>query len=155
MNKNLIIREVNRQASRGAPYLVWNAFVDLLAMSDYKDLNSIQRLAYLAFWYDAEMQNGGHLQYFENQAIYHLEETLVALDQIGASKQSGILNTASKKFVEFTRGKFDTVEKYIETALNDDYGEFDTAYYDCIPTIQSLLEKYLHENMEQFIEFQE
>jgi len=46
---------------------VWNAFVDVLAMEEYADLDPVQRIPHLCFWYDSELQNGGHFQYFENR----------------------------------------------------------------------------------------
>jgi hypothetical protein len=49
------------------PYRVWNAYVDLLAVEDHRDLVPEQRAVYLVFWYESEVQNGGHLQYFENR----------------------------------------------------------------------------------------
>ena len=50
------------------PYLVWNAFVDIVALTPYERLHPRQRPAHLVFWYNAEVQNGGHYQYFENSA---------------------------------------------------------------------------------------
>ena len=45
--------------------IVWNSFIQLL-LNEPDKLTDIQLTAYLAFTYDAEIQNGGHLQYFEN-----------------------------------------------------------------------------------------
>ena len=49
------------------PYLVWNALIQLITESNHEDLNEIQSIPLFAFWYDSEIQNGGHLQYFENK----------------------------------------------------------------------------------------
>jgi len=51
------------------PFRIWNACVDLLATEDYRDLGKEQRPAHLVFWYESEVQNGGHLQYFENRGV--------------------------------------------------------------------------------------
>ena len=51
------------------------------------DLTPEQRRAHLVFWYESEMQNGGHLQYFENRGAEHLEETVYALGLLGAKGQ--------------------------------------------------------------------
>jgi hypothetical protein len=58
------------------PYRVWNAYVDLLAVEDHRDLVPEQRAAYLVFWYESEVQNGGHLQYFENRGTVLLARLL-------------------------------------------------------------------------------
>lgn len=40
----------------------------------------------LCFLYDAEVQNGGHIQYFTNLKGNHIFETIDALEIIGAYK---------------------------------------------------------------------
>ena len=84
-------RKVKRQDIEAHPYVLWNDFVDLLATSDYKDLSQTQRVAYLAFLYDSEVQNGGHLQYFENRGTGRVEESIGALDRLGAPCQRDVL----------------------------------------------------------------
>ena len=56
---------VEAGAAGREPHLIWNAFIDLIAIEDYGDLSPIQRKAHLVFWYESEVQNGGHGQYFE------------------------------------------------------------------------------------------
>jgi hypothetical protein len=67
-------RRLTQQQVDAQPFRIWNAYVDLLAMEDYHDLVEQQRPAHLVFWYESEVQNGGHLQYFENR-----QETIDAL----------------------------------------------------------------------------
>src|SRR5262245_49103291 len=76
------------------PYLVWNAFVDLIATEDYEEMTPVQRTAHLAFWYDAEVQNGGHHQYFENSAGLRAPQTIIALRSLGLGPQASILERA-------------------------------------------------------------
>lgn len=71
----MITRKLSRAMLSQKPYEVWNAFVDLLAMENYTDLDEVQRAAHLCFWYDSEVQNGGHLQYFANRGIMLLNMT--------------------------------------------------------------------------------
>lgn len=54
----MIIRKVDKAILEKEPYQLWNAFVDLLTTEEYDNLDEIQRIAYLAFWYDAEVNNG-------------------------------------------------------------------------------------------------
>jgi Domain of unknown function (DUF4375) len=63
----MTIRKLSKSDVDAEPYCVWNAFVDLLAMEAYQDLTPEQRAAHLVFWYEHEVQNGGHLQFFENR----------------------------------------------------------------------------------------
>ena len=39
------------------------------SLFSYEDLAEVQRKAHLVFWYDLQVNNGGHLQYFENQPL--------------------------------------------------------------------------------------
>ena len=83
----MIIRKLNRDLVRAKPYEVWNSFVDILATEKYENLDDVQRVAHLCFWYDSEVQNGGHLQYFENRGTGLLDKTLAALGALGAGCQ--------------------------------------------------------------------
>src|SRR5687768_6411413 len=73
-------KAVSAVALEREPHLAWNAFVDLVASTNYEQLHPRQRPAHLAFWYNAEVQNGGHYQYFENSAGRRTAETIVALN---------------------------------------------------------------------------
>lgn len=43
--------------------LLWNKFIDEICSRELSALNKTQKTAALAFWYDAEMNNGGHCGY--------------------------------------------------------------------------------------------
>lgn len=67
----MITRSLTKQEVEAEPFRVWNAYVDLLAMEKYGALSREQRPAFLVFWYESEVQNGGHFQYFENRGTEH------------------------------------------------------------------------------------
>jgi len=46
------------------------------------------------FWYESEVQNGGHLQYFENCGTERLAETIAALGSLGAPCHQEVLREA-------------------------------------------------------------
>ena len=54
-------RRLGRALVAHQPYERWNAFIDLVATEDANSLTATQRTAQLAYWYDSEVQNGGHL----------------------------------------------------------------------------------------------
>jgi hypothetical protein len=89
---------VERTRLQQEPYLVWNAFIDLLAMEEYGDLTSVQRRAHLVLWYDSEVQNGGHGQYFENRGVNRLAETVAALRALGLPDHAQVLSRAIAAF---------------------------------------------------------
>ncbi len=150
--------ELSKSEVEKTPYLVWNSFIHLIALSEYKDLTNVQMAASLTFNYDSEVQNGGHLQYFENTAKLYpnkehllIDATLDALKVIGAIEQENILSSASKKYYSQERMHPKTVGEYCETALEDEFGDFDNGYYETDPNITSLLEKYLEAHLAEFV----
>lgn len=147
----MIRRELTISQIEKEPWIVWNSFVDLLAMEDYDDLTSTQRVASSLFWYDSEVQNGGHLQYFLNHGIEHVKTTLDALQSIGNKDFQDILKTVLNKYNSLDLTDIDDVEDYVEEALEDHFGEMDGKYYSVEPTIQSILEEYLEKNKNEFI----
>ncbi len=44
-----------------------------------------------------------------------------------------------------------TIDDYIEEALEEQFEDMDSEYYDCKPTIPNLLEKYLENHEKEFI----
>ena len=126
----------------------------MIALSDYKDLSPAQRVAHLVFQYDSEVLNGGHLQYFENVGTSRVEETLSSLEVMGAHHQRDILaeTVAIYRKVNPEESKVQSVEEFVELALEGTYSEFDNRYYACNPRIQELLEAYLQAHFDEFIE---
>ena len=139
----MLRRRISKKMLQSNPYEKWNQFVDLLAMEDYADLTDIQKVAHLCYWYDSEVQNGGHLQYFENRGILLVTETALALTKLGAQSQTNILSKAINILSTKGISNIESLEEYIDEALEGKFDELDSEYYNCEPTIDDLLEKYL------------
>jgi hypothetical protein len=146
-------RSVSRRDVRQDPYLPWNEFIHLLAFSSLHELDPIQRPAHLVFWYDSEVQNGGHLQYFENRPAELAQETIRALVALGAAPQAAVLTSASERWMCRPRVKPRTVQEYVEESRKMEFADLDTAYYSLSPTVTGLLEKYLESSVAAFLEF--
>jgi hypothetical protein len=130
---------------------VWNAFVDLLAMENYQDLTPEQRAAHLVFWYENEVQNGGHLQYFENRGTEHLGETIEALSLLGAACQQQVLRDAGKLWLSQIRPRIETVEEFCAAALDGEFAVLDARFGQCEPALQRILEEYLRQHQSSFV----
>jgi len=151
----MIVRKVSRQALAHEPHLAWNAYVEILAMAGYGDLDPVQRVPHLCFWYENEVQNGGHLQYFENRGTALLKETLYALRILGATQQQRVLEEAARVFLNKPRSKIQTAEEFSRTALEGEFKRFDSAYYSCKPSMEKLLRAYLKLHSKHFLEITE
>lgn len=154
MSKPKILRKVNHSDLQKEPYLIWNAFIDLISLTDYEELNEIQQVAHLAFWYESEVQNGGHLQYFENRGLTRLNETLTALEKLGAHCHRQVLQAASEIRRSNPGDRILAVEDYISRALEGEYNKHDSAYGNCQPGMNEYLEAYLKDNLKEFVEFE-
>ena len=131
--------------------LTWNAFIDLLHGSSYEDLEPVQRVAHLVFWYDFEVQNGGHLQYFCNCGINRLAETMRALQELGAADHAEVLSRAAGSADKITEQPPAEAASGPEQELD----ELDHEYHACKPEIPELLEGYMHRHLDQFIEYED
>ena len=151
-------RQVSRQAFEAFDGVRWNAYVDLLAMSDLAELTPLQRVAHLAFWYDSEVQNGGHDQYFANKASFDQAEVAQALETLGAVCHAGVLRRAWAFAEQAAELAPDDYREF--DAWNESYGygrqllEFDLEYGACSPELSPpLLESYLDAHESEFIDW--
>ncbi|CAH1195539.1 hypothetical protein PAECIP111893_00713 [Paenibacillus plantiphilus] len=138
----MIIRRISKEILEQTPYEEWNAYIDLLAMEAYSDLNLIQRVAHLCFWYDSEVQNGGHIQYFENQGTAKVDETIFALKTVGAMEQAELLDKAYGRYSSKFRRELKDIFEFVAASREGEYASFDSQYYECNPRVIDLLEDY-------------
>ncbi len=111
----------------------WNKFInDICQQSNgYKDvlkLNDIQRIAVLCFWYDAEMNSGGHSGYFDVYQDVDLNDLYNCLNAIGAKKIAKNLRRA------------------IKSGTKDEYEKTDMTFYRLKPSLGDILEDYVEKN---------
>jgi len=148
----MIRRKVRRCDLEADPYRTWNEFIDLIAVEQYEELSQIQKTASLLFWYDSEVNNGGHLKYFSNSAGEKANETVEALSATGLNCQRDVLNNATFAYSQEVSGEITSSEDFVSEALEGKLDVFDEHYYRCRPRTIEFLESYLEENLNEFIE---
>jgi len=120
-------------------------------MSDYTDLTVTQRFAHLVFWYEQEVQNGGHMQYFENQGIGRIKEVIGALKRLGAHCQAEVLFLAATQYGYKPRSRIKSVKEYVEKALKAEFDQLDQAFHECQPSLEATLQAFLAKNQSEFV----
>ena len=140
-------RTVERARLQQEPHLVWNAFIDLLAIEAYGDLSPDQRKAHLVFWYDSEVQNGGHGQYFENRGVNRLAETVAALKDLDLACQADVLSRAAAALAASEPGA-----DWADTLPDGLTDELDAAFHRCMPTVTEALEQHLARHTAEYVE---
>ena len=126
--------------------------VDICAMEPLESLTPAQRKAALVFWYQAEVSNGGHFQYFTNSAGVNRLEALQALRDIGAKKAADVLSLAILTVAGSEHSRPSSLEEYVEQEVDCDLRELDAEYYKAANAeIQAALLHYLRANESQFV----
>jgi len=148
----MIRRILSKDLIEKEPYQKWNAFVDLLCMTEFEELNDVQKTASSIFWYNNEVENGGHMQYFLNLGSNHANHTLKALRLVKKDDYANILESALMKFNCIDLNGIEDVEDYVEEALQDHFGEYDDKFYEVENDLVQTLEKYLDDFESEFIE---
>ena len=156
MNASAGLRaRISRRAAQSDPQAARNAFIEMLITSRRDQLSASQQVAYLAFWHDSTMRNGGHARVLVNQEPEAVEHVAVALDQIGAGCQAELLREALSRCQERARLPGAASSAYAPAGGQGEFLDLDSFYHVCNPTVAARLDDYLHENFGEFIEIEE
>lgn len=118
----------------GADYKLWNKFIEEICTKDLDKLNEIQKNAALCFYYDREMNIGGHVCYFDQYQKVDNKDLIKALEKV-----------SNRKFVT-------NLEEAIEHGKEDNYEKTDTVYLRQSPCLTEYLEQYVITNKEKIFE---
>jgi hypothetical protein len=141
MTSNVV--RVSKADLAANPRADWNAFIHLLAMKDYRELAPRQRDAHLVFWYESEVQNGGHLQFFTNRSGEHADETVSALEAIGAPAHADVLRRTLARWQACEHLPPADSEEFVARALESEFADFDSAFHSCETTLVMVLQRHL------------
>lgn len=114
--------------------LMWNKFIEDICYRDMASLSEVQRKAVLCFWYDAEMNSGGHSGYMDCYPDTDTRELAAAILSIGYKE------IADNYFKAVAEGK------------NDNWIETDNAYYNFSPSLCGCFREYVENNKEVIFE---
>lgn len=108
-----------------------------------------QRLVFAVVWYESEVNNGGHDQFFTNSTGIVWKDAIEALKTIGASSRADILRQAADRIggtPSFDREKrIDQVESY-----EAEFDDLDDKFYDLDDDFYDKMESYIKENRTDF-----
>lgn len=112
----------------------WNRFIQEVCFREIASLSEIQKIAVLCFWYDTEMNSGGHTGYFDCYP-----------DTIPHELVKAIMTVGYKEIAE-------NYQKALINGENDDWVETDHTYYQFSPSLCDCLEEYVENNKERIFE---
>jgi hypothetical protein len=126
--------------------------VDLCAVEPLSSCTATQRKAAIVFWYQAEVNNGGHFQYFTNSAGANRMEAVQALRQLGAQKAADILALAILRTSDSNTIRPASVFEYAEQEQESDLQDLDSQYYEIGDAeVQDALLRYLKAHEQEFV----
>ena len=128
--------------------------VDLCAMEELEACTPVQRLAALVFWYQAEVNNGGHFQYFVNKPSFPHREVVAALRELGATHSANVLDAALRQLGGRLPLFPETAEDFEAGREQFDLGEFDVKWgSDGDREIQAAMLRYLQAHESEFVQW--
>lgn len=115
-----------------------------------------QKALYFIWYLDAEVTNGGFIQFYWNGYEKYIPPILDGLKLIGDTLMIDLVNKADK---EYQVNK----EKFYSEKQKDDWGplydnlkkfeEYDSIYYKAHDKTMELIEKYARQNPDNFVKF--
>ena len=131
-----------------------------IAPNDEKEIILSKRLskgqkALYFFWYlDAEVTNGGFIQFYWNNYRKYLPPILEGLELIGDKELKNLVEEADKQYLinkekfEFQREKDDWEPLYKNL---EEFDKFDSIYYKIHDKTMSLIEEYARQHPSEFV----
>tara|TARA_R110002096_G_scaffold354359_2_gene547505 strand:- start:84 stop:497 length:414 start_codon:yes stop_codon:yes gene_type:complete len=129
---------------------------DLFAISDrlqakvdslgFDSLNEPEQYFHVLWWLEAEVNNGGFDQFFDNSAGNQADITVTALKEIGATNCADILRRACDLFPNSKPSQDRNVQQDQLCAIRDNdeeaFDALDDEFYEYPDDISGLLGKY-------------
>jgi HEPN domain-containing protein len=107
------------------------------------------------FWiihaYDAEVLNGGHLQYFQNQGVKNAPAAIRALEDVGLVSHAEILRQALDAMNKNYIAPMKSFAEYTEVAMSEPFRVQDREYYRLSSSVMEALERYLGPKLETLV----
>lgn len=121
---------------------------------DLKPFSDAQRKILALFWYDSEVCNGGHDQFFFNSAGIVWKDAIECMRMIGADQYANNFQKAIDLFggsIPFDRNERNTaLEKLSENEEFDDFEQIDMFYYE-EEDINQLMNDYVKLHASDFV----
>lgn len=112
----------------------------------FETLSPDEQVFHVIWSVEAEVNNGGFHQYFFNSAGDHASQTIVALEQIGASVCAELVRRACEIFPDATPSsdRFQRQEQLMALTQQDEdlLGDLDDEFYEYPDDIKGLLTKF-------------
>ena len=123
---------------------------------DLKHFTVPQRYVFAIQWYSAEVNNGGHDQFYYNSTGIVWEDALKGFEAIGALKNASIVQESAVRMGGRPSKDRDKRNDQLELAYNnaddsDLFGDLDDSFYKSESEMYEVLNAYIRANTKDFI----
>jgi hypothetical protein len=94
-----------------------------------RHFSKAQRLVFAVLWYIAEVNNGGHHQFYSNSTGIVWRDAIAGFDGIGIPEASRILTVSAERLGGSPSLERDERNEQLDS-LNPDFDDLDEAFYD-------------------------
>ena len=118
--------------------------------SDLAPFTLPQRYVFAIQWYQAEVNNGGHCQFYDNPTGIVWEDAMNGFIAIGAKKNADIIKDSAARMGG--KPSKDQVKRQEQMdKFEQDFDELDTRFYESEEEMTELLFAYIEANSKDFI----
>lgn len=148
---------ISRSDYEGEAWQRWNAFPALVSEVEIETLSDELKELYRIFWYDFEVQNGGHVQFLSNWGLEFASRTILALRNHNLETQSMVLYNAMNEILKKTPNPGQLTKKmdFINAAMSEEAQKADRAYASSKPKIVVMLQEYVEKNKSNIFQIKE
>jgi hypothetical protein len=115
-----------------------------------------QKALYFIWYLDAEVTNGGFIQFYWNDYREYIPPIIDGLKLIGDTSMLDLVTKADKEYLT-NKEKFDVEKQKVdwEPLYNNlkKFDEYDSIYYKTHDKTMELIEKYARQNPSEFVKF--
>lgn len=115
-----------------------------------------QKALYFIWYLDAEVTNGGFIQFYWNNNRKYLSPIIDGLKLIGDTSMLELVGKADKEYLAHKDEFILQRQKDDRQPLYDNlknFDKYDSIYYETHDRIMALIEKYARQNPEEFVKF--
>jgi len=118
--------------------------------NDLKPFTTPQRYVFAIQWYSAEVNNGGHCQFYDNSTGIVWEDALKGFEAIGAQQNINIIKASANRIGGKPSKDREKRQEQMES-YNSEFDDLDKLYYEIEADMIKLLNAYIRKNAKDFI----
>ena len=118
--------------------------------NDLKLFTTPQRYVFAIQWYSAEINNGGHCQFYDNSTGIVWEDALKGFEAIGAQRNANIIRESANRMGGNPSKNHEKRQKQMESCKSE-FNDLDSLYYEIETEMIELLGSYIKNNAKSFL----